>query len=1398
MASSTNTTNTDSPNSTTPPAPNTVTATNSTPPTFTFPNVTTFVYVKLEGPNYHMWLSQFLPVLRLHDLMGIVEGTEPCPPQFLLDDQGHVTLSVNPDFSIWTKKDQSILSWINATLTEKVLSMVYGLNTSRQVWAYLATKFALQSRSRIAHLKRQLQHLHQGSQSCSDFLQSAKLLADQLAIVGKPVDEDDLISYVISGLNASYGPFITSISVATRNLSMSFEDFQAELLSHELFLENHNNSIPPGNTSFALLSNKKPTSSPFHRKSRGSFSNTQRRDARFSHQQTRQHAPPRASPAGPLQSGSAAPRAPCQICGKTSHQALDCYHRMDYTFQGRHPPSQLAAMISQNNSLMDDNWYADSGANAHITADLDKLSLQQPFNGQDTVAVGNGSGLQIQNTGSTFLQTPHSKLLLTRVLHCPQAAANLLSINRFCLDNDCFFILTGTYFLIKANRTGKTILKGPSVNGLYPINLQSCPLNKSNSCIALLGVSASFDIWHARLGHASSAVVSRVLRTSQLPVSSHPNKNSVCEFCQYGKSKQLPFPSSSRITTSPLELVHSDVWMSPSLSLGGSRYYVIFIDDFSRFCWVYPLVQKSDVFISFVKFKALVENQLCTRIKQFQSDNGGEFVSKVFSDFLALHGILHRRSCPHTAQQNGLAERKHRHLMEMGLSLLAQSHLPTLFWADAFLHSAYIINRLPTPLLSNESPYSKLFHRPPNYSLFRIFGCAAYPLLRPYLPHKLSFRSKQCIFLGFSPHHKGYRCLDPVTNHVYLSRNVVFDETLFPVQQRSSLSPSTGTPAPTPSPVVIQLPAAFPPASTTLAPATSNPSPTTIPHSPGSSGSGFPNQLSTAHVSPLQVAPHNPSTQDSPLQVAPEAPFTQPASLPASHQMVTRSKTGSLRPRNYADFQLFYSTRHPLKALHSTLLSEPTCFSEASKSPSWRAAMNQEFDALLTQNTWSLCPLPAGRHAVRNKWVYKLKQQPDGSIERYKARLVAKGFDQRSGIDYTETFSPVIKPATVRVVLAIAVHFNWSIRQLDISNAFLHGKLQEEVYMLQPQGFVHPDFPNHVCKLHKAIYGLKQAPRAWFNRLSDSLLEFGFTQSRVDTSLFLFHQGAVHLFILIYVDDILITGTHNTVIQSLLAKLRSDFALKDLGELSYFLGIQVQRTATSLHLRQSKYILDLLHKARMVGAKASRSPCVTGSKLSSTDGTPLENVTEFRQLVGGLQYCTLTRPEIAYSVNQLCQHLHSPTSTHWTALKRVLRYLKGSVDHGLFYSQGPLTLQAYCDSDWAGDPDDRRSTTGYGVFLGPCLISWCAKKQSVVARSSTEAEYRAMALATTELYWIRMLLRDLQLPLPAPPAIRCDNLGAMALATNPIYHARTKHIEVDYHFIPSIHGQTSSIKHQSS
>lgn len=370
--------------------------------------------------------------------------------------------------------------------------------------------------------------------------------------------------------------------------------------------------------------------------------------------------------------------------------------------------------------------------------------------------------------------------------------------------------------------------------------------------------------------------------------------------------------------------------------------------------------------------------------------------------------------------------------------------------------------------------------------------------------------------------------------------------------------------------------------------------------------------------------------------------------------------------------------------------------------------MQAEFDVLKSNSTWSLCSRPPQRNIIRNKWVFKLKRKPDGSVDRFKARLVAKGFDQLDGVDYTETFSPVIKPSTIRIILALAVNLDWQIRQLDVSNAFLHGALVEEVYMEQPQSFVNPTHPDFVCKLHKAIYGLKQAPRAWYTRLSTILLELGFTTSLVDTSLFTYISGSIQIYMLIYVDDIILTGTHPALIQSLISRMQHEFPLKDLGPLSYFLGIQATRTSDGLHLCQHNYISDLLTRTHMADAKPAKFPCPSGSKLSRFDGELLLDPFDYRHVVGALQYCTLTRPELAFFVNQLCQHLYAPTSVHLVAAKRVLLYLKGSIDHGLHYTKGPLQLNALCDSDWAGSPDNRRSTSGFAVFLGDCLGSWSA------------------------------------------------------------------------------------------
>jgi hypothetical protein len=380
----------------------------------------------------------------------------------------------------------------------------------------------------------------------------------------------------------------------------------------------------------------------------------------------------------------------------------------------------------------------------------------------------------------------------------------------------------------------------------------------------------------------------------------------------------------------------------------------------------------------------------------------------------------------------------------------------------------------------------------------------------------------------------------------------------------------------------------------------------------------------------------------------------------------------------------------------------------------------------------------------------------------------------------------VVKPTTIRVLLSLALSRGWVIRQIDIQNAFLHGFLDEDVYMKQPPGFVDSARPTYICKLDKSLYGLKQAPRAWFSRLSSKLLQLGFKASKADVSLFIFNMAGVHIYMLIYVDDIIIISSSNSAAEKLLAQLRDDFAVKDLGPLNYFLGIEVHHNSHGLILSQRKYIRDLLTRTNMMNSNGVPTPMLPSDKLVLEAGDKLspEDATRYRSVVGALQYLSLTRPDISFSVNRVCQFMSSPTSVHWAAVKRILRYLHATIDLGLCFTRsGSSLLSAYSDADWAGNVNDRRSTSGFAIFFGGNLISWSSRKQSTVSRSSTESEYKALADATAELIWIQVLLKELGIHQTRPPSLWCDNIGATYLSANPIFHRRMKNVEVDYHFV---------------
>ncbi|KAJ9541622.1 hypothetical protein OSB04_028128 [Centaurea solstitialis] len=1003
-------------------------------------------------------------------------------------------------------------------------------------------------------------------------------------------------------------------------------------------------------------------------------------------------------------------------------------------------------------------WYLDSGCSKHMTGRKELLSnYREEYGG--SVKFGNNELSPVVGHGDIVCKD----ITINNVAHVEGLNHNLFSIGRFC-DKD-LEVNFNTRRCAVRTEWGRELLVGTRKTNLYTIKLRHMLANKSQ-CLITKKSSHQSLLWHRRLSHLNYRYLDRLVKerlVSGIPmIKFEPDQ--MCSGCAQGKMKRASHPPKpEQGSKSPLSLIHMD---------------------------------------------------LCGPMKTVS---------------LAAR----------TPEQNGVVERRNRTLVEAARSMLAQSQLPQYLWAEAVNTACYTQNRSIIHRRFGKTPYHVLFGRIPNIDYFKVFGCPCFVLNESENRGKFGPKSDEMIFVGYSDCSVAYRVFNKKSRVVYESVNVRFDPFV-------ELSSTVSSNADTVSNNVVFTDASSSTTSSIDLPATSNeldslfeyfyddlygtnqisssnvgisstPSSSTTPSSevsPTSSipCSDIPSLVSSPSSSPIVMDTLHPDIiVDSHVQSSSHE-VGDNDSIPEGHEPLTMHPTSTdniLEPSSVNDQTPLphiakWTKDHPIDLIigdptsgvqpraasanecnFSVFLSniEPTRVSDALQDSDWVTAMQEELNQFEALKVWRLVKLPESKSVIDTKWLFKNKRDANNIIVRNKARLVAKGYRQQEGIDYDETFAPVARLEAIRMFLAYAAYKDFTVFQMDVKTAFLYGHLKEEVYVAQPEGFVDKEHPDYVYVLDKALYGLKQAPRAWYEELSKHLLSKGFKKGSVDSTLFLMKEGEHIVVIQIYVDDIIFGSTSRELCKKFETVMTEEFKMSMMGEINFFLGLQVRQFSDGIFINQSKYIFDLLKKYDMSGCHSIGTPMATGNSIGPDHEGKDVDLRNYRSMVGSLMYLTASRPDIMFATCVCARYQAKPKESHLAAVKRIFRYLKGTPYYGIWYPKGlGFELQAYTDADYGGCNMDRKSTSGHLQFLGNKLVSWASKKQQCVSTSTAESEYVAAASCYSQVLWMQSQLRDYGLEYKKI-TIYCDSKSAIAISANPVQHSKTKHIDIRYHFL---------------
>ena len=1304
---------------------------------------------KLTENNWPIWKLQLTTYLEARQLFTLCTGDEiePVAPAAGAADAAAALTAYAEQLSKYQVRVARVKSILLQTVATSQLHVIaqQRLKTPYDMWKELTDTFERPSLSNKLQLQTQLLDLSmKPGTSVDDYFRDLQDLTERLASLGAPVESDFQVALALRGLSPEYNTL--RVAFVTKG-AVTMTELREALRTEERRLYPHSESVRATGTS-VLNARDKNISSKYRVKG---------------------------------------PPGSCYGCGKMGHLHKDCLVNpyvptvpawkqkkkkqnnvkyrakkveycggSDYDFDDDTDNAMFTAVYSAYTSDLRNDWIIDSGATKHMTPCRSTFFDYFPFRVHETVSLGNGANCEAVGIGrvavNMMCEGTVKCYVLSDVLHVPKLVNNFFSVSAATVKGHKVTFEATKCFI---HRDAKLIATGHRTNHLWYIDSVDCMSNEA--CAKL---KATLPLWHQRLGHVNekrlkTAIKKRLIVGVDVDKCDANTDIPFCEACVQSKQTHKPFTTGSSTFVQSkdiLQLIHSDVCGPMSVgSLGGARYFVTFTDDYSRFSYIYFLKHKSEVFEKFKEFHAVVTNFTDKRIKTLRTDNGGEYKSFVFEEYLKKNGIRHEVSTPHTPQQNGVSERLNRSLQEIAISQILHADLPKCFWADSVATACYVRNRLPVCPL-NVSPFEKWYGRKPNVKYLRVFGCVAYALKPDNERTKMNARSEKLRFIGYPLHTKGYRLYDEKKHRVIVRRDVIFNETVFDMKTVTY-----------PSDVV-----------SVSTPATDGSAEHSEPqsHDDGDGAQSLPVSL--------------------PVHVDGDGAQSLPVSPPAR-----RSERQVRQPDRFGDWVEYIDTdvdsvktNESKHHLYFCNVIEPNTIDEAMKMPEakmWKQAADEEMLAHSTMNTWKLVPLPEGRKTVGCKWVFRVKNKPNGTIEKFKARLVAKGFTQQPGTDFSETFAPVVRLNNLRSLLAYAIQNKLLIHQMDIITAFLHGHLQEEVYMEQPPGYVKEGQENLVCLLQRSLYGLKQSPRCWNDTFCDYMKELGFIPLKSDCCIFKKEDPLV--FIALYVDDIIPITENIDVMNSVKCDIARRFPVKDMGPLHYVLSISCVQDDENgrIGLCQEMYIDKLISKFGLTDAVPVSTPSDINVTLMKHDGVSKSvDKSYYQSLVGSLLYVALsTRPDIQYAVSAVAKYNANPDQSHLTAAKRILRYLKQTKHLMLWYGQSDEKLIGYSDSDYARDVDDRHSTSGYVFILGDGAVSWYSGKQKGISTSTAQAEYVALSHATKEAVFLRQLLAEFKGNSSGDCeaiTIREDNQAALAISKNPVFYSKTKHIDVCYHF----------------